>query len=181
MKKLLVLLCIPMSFLFVQCNSGEEDEKENDKGTAQTMDLGNVDEIDMEEHGFQILVKVPAAGPTVPEPMINVLDWGAAEIRVGQNFQIQISASEGDISQKKADINLDDVYETTFIIDEDNALFYSSTVRGTDLEAEHHFFVIITDGNKAYEVENIKGESFSEEVAERMFNLAKAIKIKPSA
>ena len=71
MKKLLVLLCIPMSFLFVQCNSGEEDEKENDKGTAQTMDLGNVDEIDMEEHGFQILVKVPAAGPTVPEPMID--------------------------------------------------------------------------------------------------------------
>jgi hypothetical protein len=171
-----------MTFLFVQCNSGEKDEAGGKEGeeTAQTVDLGNVDEIDLEEYGFQIVINVPAASPTTPEPTIDVLDWGAIEVRVGTSFQIQVSASEGDVAQKKSDIqNLyDDIYETSFMIDQDNALFYSSTIPG--LEPEYHLFVVISDGGKAFEVEDIRGESYSEEEAKRMFDFAKAIKIKPS-
>jgi len=180
MKKFLIILFVPISFLFVQCNS-EEVEEENIEGTEQTIDLGDVDEIDLEEYGFQIKINVPAKSSTVPEPTIDVLDWGAVEIRVGKNYQIQISASDGDIAQRKSDINMDDVYETSFIVDETNVLFYSSKVRGAELDPEFHFFVIISDGDKAYEVEDIKGETYSEPVANRMLNFAKAIKIKPSA
>ncbi len=170
-----------MALLFVQCNSEGETENDANQVEETIVDLGNVDEIDMEEHGFQIVIKVPAAGATIPKPTIDVLDWGAAEIRVGNNFQIQISASEGDVTKRKEDIGLDDIYETTFIIEEENALFYSSKIRGTDLEPEYHFYVIISDGTKAFETEDIKGEVFSKKVAERMFNLAKAIKIKPTS
>lgn len=180
MKKIFIPSLILLAFILVKCNSEVKTENEDNQIVETIVDLGNVDEIDMEEHGFQIFIKVPAAGPAIPKPTIDVLDWGAAEVRVGNNFQIQISASEGNISQKKEDINLDDIYETEFIIDEDYALFYSSKVRGTDLEPEYHFYVIISDGTKAYETEDIKGDVFSKKVAERMFNLAKAIKIKPT-
>jgi len=180
MKNLLLILFIPLAFLFAQCNS-EEVEEENIEEVEQKADLGNVDEIDLEEFGFQLTINVPAKSPTTPEPLIDVLDWGAVEIRVGKNYQIQISAGEGDIAQRKSDINLDDIYETTFIIDEENVLFYSSKIRGTEMDPEFHFFAIISDGNKAFEVEDIKGEIFSEAVANRMLDFAKTIKAKPSS
>ena len=180
MKKLFIPSLILLAFILVKCNSEVKTEAESNSETEQTIDLGNVDEIDMGEHGFQIIIKVPASGSTIPKPTIDVLDWGAVEVRVGNNFQIQISASAGDVTQRKEDIGLDDVFETTFIIEEENALLYSSKIRGTDLEPEYHFYVIISDGTKAYETEDIKGEVFSKKVTERMFNLAKAIKIKPA-
>ncbi|PCH98105.1 MAG: hypothetical protein COB85_02215, partial [Bacteroidetes bacterium] len=120
---------------------------------------------------------VPAPGETVPEAIVDVLDWGGLEIRVGAGFQIQIAGGEGDIAQRKADINLDDVYEATFTVDDEGGLFYSQKFRGTDMEGDFHFFVVIKDGDVSYEIEDIKGESFGEGQARRMFEIARAIKV----
>ena len=114
-------------------------------------------------------------------PIIDVLDWGAIEIRVGMAYGIQISGGDGDMALTKEDIAGDDVYGATYIIEEDDAILYSWAIRDTDMEPEYRFFVIKMDGESAYEIRNIVDEPFSEGAAQRMFNIAKAIKVQPAS
>jgi len=164
-----------MSFFLVQCGEG------GDGDAKEQVDLGNVVDLDLSEYGYNIIVNVPAPSQTMPEATVDVNDWGAVEIRVGTNFQIQIGGGEGDIAAEKAHVLDDAVYEATFIIDEPDGILYSRKINGTDLEPEYHFLVIIMDGANPYEIRGIEGEVFKEKAAKRMFDIAKAIEIKEAS
>ena len=179
MKKFTYLLMLPLALLFTQCENGEGGEDEN--GTEDTVDLGNVNELDLNEYGYPLVISVPKASQSTPEPIIDVLDWGAVEIRVGTNFAVQISGGDGDMAMVKEDIGMDDVYAATYIVDEADAILYSWTIKDTDLKPEYRFFVIKMDGNNAYEIRNIVDEPFSEGAAKRMFDIARAIKVQPAS
>ena len=180
MKKTLLLLSAPVIMLFAKCGSGTGDgNDEND--SVQVVDLGTIADMDLSKYGYPLIVNVPAPSPNTPEATVDVLDWGGIEIRVGTNFQIQISGGEGDVAQKKSDIQNEDINESTFLIDEADAIFYRSKVKGTEIAPEYHFFVVKKDGNKYFEIEDIKGEVYEESAAKRMFDIARAIKIKPTA
>jgi len=178
MKKLAYLLMLPLALLFIQCGDGNGGEEEE---TVEAVDLGNVDEIDLNEYGYPLVISVPAASPNIPDPIIDVLDWGAIEIRVGTNYGIQISGGDGDMALAKEDIAGDLVYGATYIVEDDDAILYAWANKHTDMEPEYRFFVIIMDGNNAYEIRNIVDEPFSEGAAQKMFNIAKAIKVQPAS
>ncbi|MBL4578551.1 MAG: hypothetical protein JKX74_08765 [Flavobacteriales bacterium] len=178
MKKLTYLLMLPLALLFTQCENGDGGEE---NGTEETADLGSVDELDLNEHGYPLVIKVPKESNSTPEPVIHVLDWGAVEIRVGVNFGVQISGGDGNMAQVKEDIDLDDVYAATFIVDEADAILYGWAIKDTDMEPEYRFFVIKMDGNNAYEIRNIVDEPFSEGAAQRMFDIARAIRVQPAS
>jgi len=176
MKKLAYLLMLPLALLFTQCENGGEEN-----GTEETADLGSVDELDLNQYGYPLVINVPKASPTTPDPIIDELDWGAIEIRVGTNFGVQVSGGDGDMAQVKEDISLDDVYAATYIVDEADAILYGWAIKDTDMEPEYRFFVIKMDGDNAYEIRNIVDEPFSEGAAQRMFDIAKAVKVQPAS
>lgn len=178
MKKLAYLLMLPLALLFTQCENGEGDGGE---GTEETVDLGNVEELDLSEYGFPLVINVPKASQSIPDPVIDVLDWGAIEIRVGTNYGIQISGGDGDMTLVKEDIAGDDIYGATYIVEEADAILYGWAIRDTDMEPEYRFLVIKMDGDNAYEIRNIVDEPFSEGAAQRMFNIAKAVKVQPAS
>jgi len=180
MKKIAYLLILPVVMLFTQCNSdgGEEGDSEN---TEETVDLGRVEELDLNEHGYPLVISVPKAGDVDSSYTVAVLDWGALEIRVGLNFAVQVSGGDGDMAMAKEDIAMDDVYEATYLVDEAGGILYSWALKGMDVEPEYRFFVIKMDGANAYEIRSIVDEGFSEGAATRMFNIAKAIKVQPAS
>jgi len=179
MRKITLLLILPLALLFTQCKNGGGEG--GDEGSENSVDLGNVDELDLNEYGYPLVISVPAETNTIPAPIVDVLDWDAVEIRVGTNFAVQISGGDGDMALAKEDINIDDVYAATYLVDEPDAILYGWAIRDTDMEPEYRFFVIKRDGNTAYEIRSIVDEPFSEGAATRMFNIAKAIKIQPAS
>jgi len=180
MKKIAYLLMLPVVLLFSQCNSdnGEEGESEN---TEEVVDLGKVEQLDLNEYGYPLLISVPKAGDIDSAYTVDVLDWGALEIRVGGNFAVEVSGGDGDMAMAKEDIEMDDVYEATYLVDESDGILYSWALKGMDMEPEYRFFVIKMDGANAYEIRSIVDEGYSEGAATRMFNIAKAIKVQPAS
>ena len=180
MKKIAYLLMLPLTLLFTRCDTGGgEDGEEN--GTEETVDLGRVEELDLSEYDYPLLISVPKAGDIDSSYIIEKLDWGALEIRVGRNFAVQISGGDGDMAMEKEDIANADVYEATYLVDEPDAILYGWALKDMDMEPEYRFFVIKMDGANAYEIRSIVDEGFSEGAATRMFNIAKAIKVQPAS
>ncbi|HIA06250.1 MAG TPA: hypothetical protein EYN71_06050 [Flavobacteriales bacterium] len=180
MKKIAFLLMLPLTLIFTRCDTGgREDGEEN--GTEETVDLGRVEELDLNEYGYPLVISVPQAGDIDSSYTIEELDWGALEIRVGLNFAVQISGGDGDMGMAKEDIAMDDVYEATYVVDEPDAILYAWALKGMDMEPEYRFFVIKMDDANAYEIRSIVDEGFSEGAATRMFNIAKAIKVQPAS
>lgn len=176
MKKLAYLLMLPLALLFTQCENGGEEN-----GTEDTVDLGRVEEVDLNEYGYPLVISLPKSGDVDSSYTIQELDWGALEIRVGMNFGVQVSGGDGDMALVKEDIDLDDVYVATFIVDDPDAILYGWVIKDTDMKPEYRFFVIKMDGDNAYEIRNIVDEPFSEGAAKRMFDIARAIKVQPSS
>ena len=65
-------------------------------------------------------------------------------------------------------------------IDEKDAIYYTSTIKGFGLDTTYHFFMIIRNGEKAYEIEDIKGEQFDQWAGDQMYELVSATKINPN-
>jgi len=182
MKKFAYLLMLPLTLLFTQCENGEGENGGEENGTEENVDLGSVDELDLNQYGFPLIISVPKASPTVPEPVVDELDWGAIEIRVGTNYAIQITGGDGDMALAKEDIAMDDLYAATYIVDEPDAILYGWAIKDTDMEPGYRFFVIKMDGANAWEIRSIDdGEALSEGAATKMFNIAKAAKVKPAS
>ena len=178
MKKFAYLLMLPLALLFTQCENGggEEDIPE------ETVDLGNVVEVDLNEYGYPLVISLPKAGDQEFEPIIDVLDWGALEIRVGVGFAVQISGGDGNMAQVKEDISLDDVYAATYLVDDPDAILYGWAIKDTEMEPGYRFYVIKMDGDNAWEIRSIDdGDAFTEGPATRMFNIAKAVQIQPAS
>ena len=179
MKKLFLLLAIPVAMLFTQCGGGANDEPATVE--EETVNLGNTIEIDLSKHGFPLSIEVPAPDEDTPEATVDVLDWGALAIKVGKYFQIQIADGEGNIAAKKQSNTdmYDNIYTIQYLVEEETALLYKTEIHGSGIEPEFHFFAVIKAGGRTFEIEDIKGEdSYSEESARRMLDFAKAIKVK---
>ena len=181
MKKIAYLLMLPLALFFTQCDSDGGEEEGSENGAEETVDLGHVEELDLNKYGYPLLISIPKAGDIDSSYSIEELDWGALEIRVGLNFAVQISGGDGDMAMAKEDIAMDDVYEATYLVDEPEAILYGWALKGMDMEPEFRFFVIKMDGANAYEIRSIVDEGFSEGAATRMFNIAKAIKVQPAS
>ena len=65
------------------------------------------------------------------------------------------------------------------MVDEEDALFYTSTIKGGS-DTTYHFFMIIRNGDKAYEIEDIKSEQYDKWAGEQMYEMISATKVNPN-
>jgi len=173
---------LPLTLIFTRCDTGggEDGEDGEENGTEETVDLGRVEELDLSEYDYPLVISVPKAGDIDSSYTIEEI-MDALEIRVGLNFAVKISCGEGDMAMEKEHIANDDVYEATYLVDEPDGILYAFALKDMDMEPEYRFFVIKMDGANAYEIRSIVDEGFSEGAATRMFNIAKAIKVQPAS
>ena len=129
--------------------------------------------LDLSSHGLPVIINVPDSS----KGKLEVIDqsWGATEIKVGKEFQISVSAGEGDMALAKSDVAGNDVNKfKRYVVDEPEAILYESAIT----EPEFHFYSVIKVGDASYVVEDIKGEMFSEKSAQTMLQSAKGMKAK---
>jgi hypothetical protein len=133
---------------------------------------------DLSGQGLQILVNVPDSTVAPLEIIANA--QGGADVKVGKNFQMTIIEGPGDITMKKNDIIHDDVRKfVKYIVEDPTYLVWEWQIAG--MEPEFHFYAIVKDGDKTFEVRDVEGEVFSEKAATQMLDAAKSIRMKAPA
>lgn len=175
MKKIF-LFAFGISLLsFAGCGGGKTDD-----GANAGVPAGMV-AADLSGFGLSALVNVPDS--TVAPLEITANPQGGADVRVGKNFQMTIIEGPGDMQMKKNDIMHDDVRKfIKYIVEDPNALVWEWQVEG--MEPEFHFYAIVKDGDKTFEVSNLEdvdGGKFSEKAATQMLDAAKSIRVKAAA
>jgi hypothetical protein len=180
MKKFIYTIAVSAFTLFlVSCGGNEETS------TSATAEIpqGMID-YDLSQHGtfgMPCLMNVPDenTGKGLPEVMEGPM--GGTQVVVGKDFNIEIVVGDGDMKQKKADIESDAVFKSSYIIDEPDAILYKSEIPDAGV-VQYHIYVIVKVGNVTYEVEDVRGEeNYSEEGAKRMLQAAKSLRAKVQA
>lgn len=175
MKKIFLLgACVSMIAL-ASCGGGKTDDNAN-AGVPAGMVAA-----DLSAQGLAALVNVPDS--TVAPLEITSNAGGGADVRVGKNFQISIIEGPGNMDMKKNDVTHDDVRKfIKYIVEDPNALLWEWQIEG--MEPEFHFYAIVKDGDKTFEVSNLEdadGGKFSEKAATQMLDAARTVRVKPAA
>ena len=173
-KIFLLSTCISVLTL-ASCGGGKKDDNAN-AGVPAGMVAA-----DLSTQGLAALVNVPDSTVAPLEVMGNA--GGGADIKVGKNFQISIVEGAGNMDMKKNDITHDDVRKfIKYIVEDPNALLWEWQIEG--MEPEFHFYAIVKDGDKSFEVSNLEdvdGGKFSEKAATQMLDAAKTVRVKAAA
>jgi hypothetical protein len=168
MKKLLILLATPAVLFFAGCGGSKTEEN--------TVSMPGMMEVDLTINGNKLSIMVPDS--TKGKMEIVEQSWGATEIKVGKEFQISISESEGDVALMKSDIAGNDVNKfKRYVKEEPTLLVWESEIT----EPEYHFYTIVKANNVSYLIEDIKEEHFNEKSVQTMVDAAKTLKAKGAA
>ncbi|MBS1646582.1 MAG: hypothetical protein JST67_04515 [Bacteroidetes bacterium] len=156
-------LSLVIAASIVSCGTKKE-KKEQDLTAPQGMYY-----FDMSKTGMNIYA-------LIPDSTVGVLDTamqssGEYLIKVGKDFQVSVIESNGDIKQRKADIEADDVNKLKkYFTNDSTTLMWQSGI--ADM-SEFHFYQIMHVGNRTYVFEDIKGEPFSEQATQKMLDACK--------
>ncbi len=168
MKKTLILLAAPAILFIAACGGGKSEDT--------TASMPGMMEVNLSINGTPLSIMVPDSTKGKMEMVEQ--SWGATEIKVGKEFQISISESEGDVALMKSDIAGNDVNKfKRYVKEEPTMLFWESEIT----EPEFHFYMVQKIGTVSYLIEDIKEERFSEKGTQIMIDAAKTLKQKESA
>lgn len=164
-------------FLFVlflmACGSGGTDSAalEGENATAETNEApkGVLTDLSSEDLPLDILC------PEGTEPLVVWREeFGHVEVRAGENFGVMITEQPGDVARKKADLSRDLLQTHTFIVEEENGMVYKSQFPDNENLVFHHFYEVITIGDREFIVSDLPDGQFSETQAKAMMGSVRA-------
>lgn len=178
MKKLFLLAAIPSLFAIAGCGAGEEETKLENENTIPS---GWV-ELDLTQpntsYSLSLLMNVPDETTAQGLPEIMEGGMGGTQVRIGKDFNMEILPGSSNMAAKKEEIANDVVFKSTYIVDEPDFIFYSSEIEDAGIK-QFHFYGIVKVGAGTYEIEDIKGEDYTEGGVKKMIEAAKSLREKP--
>lgn len=164
MKKIINITAVCLSLLVVSCSGSKPEEALVAPAGMQYLDISKT--------GMNLNILIP---DSTKGPLDTVLQtYGTYEIKRGAGFQIAITEDGGDAATKKADnANADVNLVKKYLVDDANTLLWESGIG--DL-SEFHFFYSAKIGNRTYAFEDIKGDAFTKEDAQKMLDACKSAK-----
>lgn len=172
MKKIFLSLAGVSLLVLASCGNSKKDDNAN-VGVPQGMRAADLTAVS--EGRMPILVNVPDSTTGPLEITANA--QGGADVKVGKNFQMTITAGAGDIAMKKSDITSDAVRKfVKYVVEDPNYLVWEWQMEG--MEPEFHFYALVKAGDKSFEVRDVEGEVFPEKAATQMLDAAKSIRMK---
>jgi hypothetical protein len=168
MKKIIILLAAPAMIFMAACGGTKTEDN--------AVSMPGMMEVNLTINGNQLSIMVPDS--TKGKMELVEQSWGATEIKVGKDFQISISESEGDVALMKSDIAGNDVNKfKRYVKDEPTTLIWESEIT----EPEYHFYTVQKLNNVSYLIEDIKEEHFNEKAVQTMVEASKTLKSKAAA
>ncbi|MGZ3864605.1 MAG: hypothetical protein ACXVPN_15240 [Bacteroidia bacterium] len=164
--KITVMLALVAGMISCGGKKGEEQEPLNAPKGMRYLDISKT--------GMNVYVLTPDSTAGVLDTIAQ--SSGEYLIKVGNNFQVSILENAGDIAQRKADITNDDVNKLKkYVVDDATTLLWESGI--ADM-SEFHFYHIAKIGDRTYVFEDIKGDPFTQEAAQKMLDACKQAKEK---
>jgi hypothetical protein len=169
MKHILkITLALALVAGIISCNGKKGDEQE------QLIAPKGMRYLDISKTGMNLYVLTPDSAAGVLDTIAQ--SSGEYLIKVSNNFQVSVLENAGDIAQRKADITNDDVNKLKkYVIDDATTLLWESGI--ADM-SEFHFYHIAKVGDRTYVFEDIKGDPFTQEAAQKMLDACKQAKEK---
>lgn len=171
MKKLLQLLLIIPVFLF-SCNGNKET---NDKENNKNKQLKHFMPVNLVDYGYNLNIMVPDSTIGILEIQNN--NTGAAEIKVGKNFAIEINIATSDMRLFKSDLENDMVYKYDIVSESPDFMIYKKTIPAGNIDRGYFFIYFVKIDNETYQVKNIDDPDykFSKEAIDNMLKAAKTL------
>lgn len=164
MKKIIVFTAVCLSVIVASCGGSKEQEALVAPAGMQYLDVSRT--------GMNMNVLIPDSTKGGLDTVLQT--YGTYEIKRGPSFQVAITEDGGDVATKKGDNANDDVNKVKqYVIDEPNTLLWESGIG--DL-SEFHFFYSVKFGERTFVFEDIKGDAFTKEDAQKMLDACKAAK-----
>ncbi|MCB0802197.1 MAG: hypothetical protein KDB74_03800 [Flavobacteriales bacterium] len=171
-----------IALFLIACGSSEtkstaetENENTENQNSESAIDLTDMEKTDLSEFDFPIEIYIPSNNG---KPEITATEWGSLEIRIGDNFGVEIVPNGSDITSRKADMDKDLVFTYNFIEESPDLIVYEQTILDSGVEPEFHFFMNKTINGELFEIKSLAEMNFKKHHIEKMLNAAKSIQVK---
>jgi len=176
MKKIIPISAICIAMAFYSCNQSaytENNEEGNTEAQSESATTENSTEINLSDYDLNASISIPDESKGKAE--ISLTDWGSIEIRVGERFGIEIVPFGMTVEEKRAELEADLVYQTSYLDENENLLFYEKSIKESDIEMEYHFFYTTELDGDIVEIKSLDNK-FSKSAVESMIESAKSLK-----
>ena len=140
--------------------ANKEDLKNDTVESAEKntpADLTDMEEVDLSEAGLPLSIFIPNNNG---KPEIKATEWGSIEIRIADNFGLEIVPSGISVEERKTELNNDIVYTYNFIEDSPLLITYEQSIPDSGVEPEHHFFMNTEIAGELIEIRSIGDMGF---------------------
>lgn len=178
MKTLNKFLFLALITGFVACGAPkeeaqEETNSESTENVEEAADLAGMEEVSLADYQMESSISLPMDR----KPDIVATDWGSIEIRIGDKFGIEILPAGISVAEHKEELASDLVYNIEYLEDSENLVVYKKSIEGSDIDAEHHFFMNFEADGELYEIKSLADMSFKKPQVDKMVNSAKSFKL----
>lgn len=175
MKTLNKFILLGLVAGIVACGNKEEPKNspEVEDTIEEAVDLSGMEEVSLSDYQMEASIYIP----NNKKPEIMGTDWGSTEIRVGEYFGLEILPSGISVAEFKEQLATDLVYTIAYIEDSENLVIYTKSIEGSDIKAEHHFFMNVEVKGELFEIKSLAEMGFSKLSVEKMVNAAKTFKL----
>jgi hypothetical protein len=178
MKTLNKFILLGLITSIVACGGPEDNNKPESSNESSVVEENQTDTEGME---VQSLNEFELPGsillPMTQKPDIIKTDWGSIEIRIGDNFGIEIMPSGLSVAEHKEELAKDLVYSVEYLEETNTLLSYKKAIKDSDIKSEHHFFMNMESDGELYEIKSLAEGSFSKINIDKMIKAATSLKM----
>jgi len=172
MRKTIYLFTIITALTLIACGGDEPVDTSEQK---KEVSLKGLEEFDLKEYGFNIVIMVPKADMNgVAE--VELTERGTLEIVIGLDYGLEIMFGGGDLELLKTDLKEHLFYTSEILKEEENALIYTQDIPDSGVKTQCHFMYKAVVGSETYEVRDIATREYGSGMIEKMLESAKTIK-----
>lgn len=180
MKKLTSILFIGLIAFLFACGGGANQDQTESQSTENQNEKAAADYSDMESHdlsSYDIPAQIYLPG-NMGKPDMNLTDWGSLEIRIGENYGLEIVPFGLLLSEKKAELEADLVYQINYLEEKPDLLVYEKSIQDSDVDPEYHFFINREIAGEVYEIKSLAALSMKKAQMEKVLKAAKSFEAK---
>jgi hypothetical protein len=177
MKKYISLMAFVFIFIITSTSCGDKNNSEaaDNKNEAVQLpeNIKNFIPFDLSPYGYNLEIYIPDSLQGIPNARLT--DWGAIILTVGNDYGVEITYGDGDLSLLKEDLNLSDVFKSTILKEEPEGIIYKQEIPDANI-VKYHFMVVKNFGADVYEIKDFMEQDYTKVAIEKMFEAAKTLK-----
>ncbi len=162
--------------LLLACGDGKQQAAQQAEAAADSATTTAIRVLDLASHDMPLEIALPDA-PLLGSDQDSVV-WkegsGKLEVRAGEHFGLAISEEAADIERLKGDLERDLLLKNTILSSTPDRIVYKSEFPDDPSLVFVHFYLIVQAQGRAFIVQDLDAQRFSEQDVARMMEAVRA-------